>query len=64
MYRTLADFLLLLSINYIIYCGKIKTTLTCEAISIHTTEESQTEKGDFKSESATINEMLLKLKIV
>ena len=62
MYRTLADFLLLLSINYIIYCGKIKTTLTCEAIPIDTTDEPQTEKGDFKSESATINEDVVEIK--
>ena len=32
-----------------------KITPTCEAIPIDITEEPQTEKGDFKSESATIN---------
>ena len=32
-----------------------KTTPTCEAMPIDTTEEPQTEKDDFKSESTTIN---------
>ena len=33
-----------------------KTTPTCEAMPIDIIEEPQTEKDDFKSESATINE--------